>query len=355
MSSEVRNLPEPTADRLPATTAAASAGAARARWTGVTAGAALCVVGAAIAMGIGRLVPAVNPMLIAIVAGALVSNLVTVPAWIKPGLDFSAKRLLRVGVALLGLQLMFSDIVGLGWGVIAVVVAIVALGIAGTLYLGKLLGLSWTQRILIACGFSICGAAAVAATDGVVGAKEEEMLTAVALVVVFGTLMIPAIPLLSGALGLTDTQAGMWAGGSIHEVAQVVAAGGMIGGGALAVATVVKLARVLMLAPVMAYLGARQRRAAQCAAEGTQPPLIPVFVIGFLGCVALRSSGLLPQGALDLARLAQTALLTTAMFALGLGVRVGLLRSVGPRPFVLAAASTVWVAGIALAGTLLVA
>ncbi|MGW4478851.1 YeiH family protein [Rhodococcus triatomae] len=358
MSSEVRNLPESTADRLPeaATTGAPSAGSARGRWAGVTAGVALCVVGAAVAMGIGRLVPAVNPMLIAIVAGALVSNLVAVPGWIKPGLDFSAKRLLRVGVALLGLQLMFSDVVGLGWGVIAVVVAIVALGIAGTLYLGKLLGLSWTQRVLIACGFSICGAAAVAATDGVVGAKEEELLTAVALVVVFGTLMIPAIPLLSGAFGLTDSQAGMWAGGSIHEVAQVVAAGGMIGGGALAVATVVKLARVLMLAPVMAYLGARQRRATRGAAEArTQPPLVPLFVIGFLACVALRSSGLLPQAALDLARLAQTALLTTAMFALGLGVRVGLLRAVGPRPFVLAAASTVWVAGIALVGTVLVA
>jgi uncharacterized integral membrane protein (TIGR00698 family) len=358
MSSEVRNLPESTVDRLPeaASTDAASSGAARARWTGVTAGVALCAIGAAVAMGIGRLVPAVNPMLIAIVAGALVSNLVTVPGRLKPGLDFSAKRLLRVGVALLGLQLMFSDVVGLGWGVIAVVVAIVALGIAGTLYLGKLLGLSWTQRILIACGFSICGAAAVAATDGVVDAKEEELLTAVALVVVFGTLMIPAIPLLSGALGLSDRQAGMWAGGSIHEVAQVVAAGGMIGGGALAVATVVKLARVLMLAPVMAYLGARQRRVSRgTTAGGTQPPLIPLFVIGFLACVALRSSGLLPQEALDVARFAQTALLTTAMFALGLGVRVGLLRSVGPRPFVLAAASTVWVAGIALVGTLLVA
>ncbi len=350
MSSDVRTKPESSADRQGRQTAE------RSRAVGVTAGVALCVTGAAVAMGIGRLVPAVNPMLIAIVAGALVANLVTVPAWIKPGLDFSAKRLLRVGVALLGLQLMFSDVIGLGWGVIAVVVAIVVLGITGTMYVGKLLGLSWTQRILIACGFSICGAAAVAATDGVVSAEEEELLTSVALVVVFGTLMIPAIPLLSDLLGLSDRQAGMWAGGSIHEVAQVVAAGGMIGGSALAVATVVKLARVLMLAPVMAYLGARQRRAAKGGdAEGTRPPLVPAFVIGFLGCVALRSSGLLPDAVLDLARLAQTALLTTAMFALGLGVRVSLLRAVGPRPFVLAAASTVWVAGIALVGTLLVA
>lgn len=239
---------------------------------------------------------------------------------------------------------------------IAVVVAIVVLGIVGTMYAGKLLGLSWTQRVLIACGFSICGAAAVAATGGVVDAEEEELLTAVALVVVFGTLMIPAVPLLANTMGLSEQQAGIWAGGSIHEVAQAVAAGGIIGGGALAVATVVKLARVLMLAPVMAYLVARQRRmAAGSRTDSAQPPLVPVFVLGFLGCVALRSSGLLSQSVVDLAEEAQTALLTAAMFALGIGVRVSLLRSVGSRPFVLATLSTVWVATIALAGSLLVA
>src|SRR3546814_14491317 len=115
---------------------------------------------------------------------------------------------------------MFSDIVGLGWGVIAVVVAIVFLGIAGTMYAGKFLGLSWSQRILIACGFSICGAAAVAAADGVVNAREDELLTAVALVVIFGTLMIPTVPLFANAFGMHEVGAGMRAGRSIHEVAQ---------------------------------------------------------------------------------------------------------------------------------------
>lgn len=335
-------------------------GPVRPRAAALATGVALCAVGAAVAMAIGWLVPAVNPMLIAIVLGAFAANLVSIPAWIKPGLDFSAKRLLRAGVALLGLQLMFSDIVGLGWGVIAVVVAIVVLGITWTMYVGKLLGLSWTQRVLIACGFSICGAAAVAAADGVVDAKEEELLTSIALVVIFGTLMIPAIPLLTQALGMDDREAGMFAGGSIHEVAQVVAAGGVIGGGALAVATVVKLARVLMLAPVMAYLGVLQRRRAPGGeasgkTAGKQPPLVPVFVIGFLALVAVRSSGLLTDAVIDQAKVAQSALLTTAMFGLGLGVRVSLLRSVGPRPFVLATASTLWVVLVALVGVWLVA
>ncbi|MBP1162410.1 YeiH family protein [Rhodococcus sp. PvR099] len=339
-------------DRAAADTPPAQPGNER---TDVLPGIALSVVGTLVAMGVGRLVPTVSPMLIAIVAGALVANLFTIAPRFRPGLAFSSKRLLRVGIALLGLQLMFSDILGLGWGVIAVVVAIVCLGMAGTMYAGKLLGLSWTQRVLIACGFSICGAAAVAAADGVIDAREEELLTAVALVVIFGTLMIPAIPLLSSAMGLSEEAAGMWAGGAIHEVAQVVAAGGAIGGAALAVATVVKLARVLMLAPVMAYLSVRsRRRPAGGAGAAKRPPLVPLFVLAFIACVGLRSTGLLPGSVLAVAGLAQTALLTAAMFALGAGVRLAVIRDVGPRPFVLASLSTVWVASIALVGVLLV-
>ncbi|BDB59188.1 MULTISPECIES: YeiH family protein [Rhodococcus] len=330
---------------------------ARPRAAALVAGIGVCAAGAAIAIVLGRLLPAVNPMLISIVFGALVANLIPVPAWIGPGVDFSTKRLLRLGIAVLGLQLVFHDILALGWGVIALVVVIVAAGITGTMYLGRVLGLSWTQRVLISCGFSICGAAAVAAADGVVDAKRKEVITSIALVVVFGTLMIPGIPLLVGVLGMDDRQSGILAGGSIHEVAQVVAAGGMIGGGALAVATVVKLARVLMLAPVMAYLGVvRRRRSRETGVHedtvGRQPPLVPVFVIGFLAAVAVRSSGLLPDVVLEHAALVQSALLTTAMFGLGLGVRVGLLRSIGLRPFVLAAASTLWVVLITLVGVL---
>ncbi|WP_255163024.1 YeiH family protein [Rhodococcus gordoniae] len=333
---------------------------AHSRAIALTAGIALCVAGAGIAMLLGGLIPAVNPMLIAIVLGALAANLVSLPAWIRPGVEFSTKRLLRLGIAVLGLRLMFSDIIELGWGVIGVVIGIVTLGITGTMYVGRLLGLSWTQRVLIACGFSICGAAAVAAADGVIDAKDEETLTSIALVVVFGTVMIPGIPLLAHIMGMNDLQAGILAGGSIHEVAQVVAAGGVIGGSALAVATVVKLARVLMLAPVMAYFGLVQRR--RCrekgttdATVGTRPPLVPVFVLGFLALVAVRSSGLLPDVVVDQAALVQSALLTTAMFGLGLGVRLSLLRSVGPRPFILAAAATGWVLLVALLGVAIVA
>ncbi|TFV64303.1 putative sulfate exporter family transporter [Geodermatophilus sp. DF01-2] len=321
-------------------------------WEGALPGLALCTAAAAASSVLHRAVPSVSALLIAIVLGVLLANVVRLPAAVRPGLAVSAKRLLRLGVVLLGLQLLLSDVIGLGAGMLVVVVVIVVGGIAATLLVGRLLGVSPAQRLLIACGFSICGAAAVAAVDGVVDAEEEDVVTAVALVVVFGTLMIPLVPLSAAALGLPEQVGGLWAGGAIHEVAQVVAAGGAMGTGALAAAVVVKLARVLMLAPVLAVVSWRLRRR---TGGGRRPPLVPLFVVGFLTMVVLRSSGLVPEAVLGLAEAAQVGLLSAAMFALGCGVRISALRTVGARPVLLALVSTIVVAGLALGGILLVA
>lgn len=318
------------------------------------AGLLLVVPCAGLALVAGLWLPAtVSPLLIAMVLGLLLRNFVRLPTAVDPGLDWAARRLLRTGVVLLGLQLPLSMVVDLGPGLIMLVVAIVGLGISVTLVLGRLLRIGFSQRLLIACGFSICGASAVAATDAVIDADDEEVVTSVALVVLFGTLMIPVIPLLGTAFGLNDHQQGIWAGAAIHEVAQVVAAGGAIGGGALAVAVVVKLARVLMLAPVLAIIGTRQRRVHRQAEAGDHPPLVPLFVIGFVAMAAVRTSGVVPTAGLEVAGQVQTALLTAAMFALGCGVRLSRLRRVGPRPFVLAASSTVIVGALGLAGAVM--
>jgi uncharacterized integral membrane protein (TIGR00698 family) len=318
-------------------------------------GIALCALATAGALGVNHWLPTVSPLLIAIVFGAVAANVAPLPPRLRPGLQFSAKRLLRIGVAMLGLQLVLGDIFHLGYGVIVIVVAVVGLGITGTMFVGKLLGLTPTQRLLIACGFSICGAAAVAAVDGVIEAEDEDDVpTAVALVVIFGTLLIPVIPTCASALGLSDLAAGVWAGGSIHEVAQVVAAAATLGGGALGIAVVVKLARVLMLAPVMAVLSIWQRRAAGSATDVKRPPLVPLFVVAFMVFVVLRSSGIVSTQLLQYAKVVQVALLTAAMFALGTGVHASIFKKVGPRPFVLAIISTVWIATVALTGVTVV-
>ena len=208
---------------------------------GVAAGAATA------SLLVSQWLPSVSPLLLAIAAGAVLANTAGVAPSLRAGLAVAAKRWLRVGVALLGFQLALTDIAGLGWRMVVVVVGIVSGGIVLTLGLGRLLKVAPGQRLLIACGFSICGAAAVAAVGGVADVDEEEVASSVALVVLFGTAMIPVIPLLSRLAGLSEHRAGLWAGGSIHEVAQVVAAGGLVSAGALAPAVVVKLARVLML------------------------------------------------------------------------------------------------------------
>lgn len=313
----------------------------------------LCVIAVAIAMTVNALLPGVSPLIVAIVAGIALTNLVRLPESASPGITFASKKLLRLGIVFLGLQLVISDILSLGIPMLGVIVCIVVGGLLGTIAIGRLLKMRPAQALLIACGFSICGAAAVAGVEGVTESDEEEVVTAVALVVIFGTLMIPLIPFAGQLIGLEPELTGMWAGGSVHEIAQVVATGGIIGGSALGIAVIVKLARVLLLAPIVAVLSIRQRRLGYTAPNGKRPPLVPVFILGFVLMVVVRSTLSLPEGVIAAGNLLQTALLSAAMFGLGCGVKIRSLIRVGATPFVLAGASTVLVAGIALAGVLL--
>lgn len=317
----------------------------------------LTLVVAGFAWAVNLAAPTMSALLVAILVGVVVANVVHLPESTAPGLAVASKKLLRAGIVLLGLQVSLRDIAGLGVGMIAVVLAVVTSGLLVAEFAGRALGLAPALRSLIGAGFSICGAAAIAGVEGVIDDKEEEdVVTALALVVLCGTLMIPLVPLLSTAFGLDPRIAGLWAGASIHEVAQVVAAAGIIGAGALKVAVVVKLARVLMLAPVAIWFGAQARRSAGRPAgssDRTLPPLVPLFVVGFLIAVLVRTTGVVPVEVLDVVTIVQTILLSAAMFALGCGVRLAILKNVGGGPFVLAAVTTVSVASTALGGVLL--
>ena len=314
----------------------------------------LCAVAVVISMGINKLLPGVSALIVAIVLGITLTNVIRLPESTMPGITFASKKLLRLGIVFLGLQLVLSDIISLGAPMLLVIVCIVGGGIFSTLLIGRLMKMRAAQVLLIACGFSICGAAAVAGVEGVTDSDEEDVVTAVALVVIFGTLMIPAVPFLGQLLGMSPELNGMWAGASIHEIAQVVAAGGIIGGGALAAAVIAKLARILMLAPVVAVLSVRQRRRGNLNPEAKRPPIVPLFIIGFLAMILIRSFCNLPQGVIDAGSMIQTALLSAAMFGLGCGVKIRNLMNVGVRPLILAAISTLIVAGVAYTGIILV-
>ncbi|MEO6944922.1 MAG: putative sulfate exporter family transporter [Lacisediminihabitans sp.] len=295
----------------------------------------------------------VLPLLTASVGlGILAGQLPPVRRWIdgilKNGLTFSAKKLMRVGIVLLGLKLSLVDIVHLGWVAIVLTVLIVLLTFAITWGLGKLFRLPGDEPVLLATGFSICGASAIGAMSAVTRTKHEDQATPVALVTLFGTLAIGVLPLLQGPLGLNAHQFGQWVGASVHDVGQVVATAQTAGAAALAIAVVVKLTRVLMLAPMVATASVVVRRTRGPVEGEKLPPIVPLFVAGFIAMVLVRTFVSVPIPVLDVADFVQTIMLSMALFGLGSAIRLEKLLSSGLRAIMVGIVSWAAIAGMAL-------
>ncbi|MEN8707984.1 MAG: putative sulfate exporter family transporter [Nocardioides marinisabuli] len=296
------------------------------------------------AVGVSSRLPLLGPLLVALVIGALVANSRLASHRLLDGHAALTRLLLRLGVVVLGLRLPLADIASIGVSGVVVVVVTVGATFSSTRWAGRRMGLDAGFVTLLAAGFSICGAAAIAAVDDAVRAREKDVAHAVALVTVFGTAMIVLVPWGGARLGLTTEQAAVWAGASIHEVAQVVAAASVVGSGAVAVAMTVKLGRVALLAPT--YLVAAR---GSTAGGGVGVALVPWFLVGFVAMVALRSTGLLPAPALAGAEHVTTLLLAAGMFGLGLGMRLRELWPIPRRRLLLATLSTTVAAGTSLA------
>nr|WP_086819311.1 putative sulfate exporter family transporter [Allokutzneria sp. NRRL B-24872] len=301
-----------------------------------------------LALAVNRLLPAVSPLTGAVVLGVVVGNLPVLPESTRSGLKWATRRFLRAGVVLLGVQLSVAQVLQLGGGMLLVVLVTVVVTFFGTVLLGHLLGLPRGLTLMVSTGFSICGASAVAAVEGIVEREESEVATAIGLVTLFGSISMLVLPLLSGGVEL-----GMWAGASVHEVAQVVAAASPAGAAAVAAAVVVKLSRVVLLAPLAAGLSIVERRR-RPAVEGKRPPLIPLFVLGFLAMVALRSTSVFPEAWVPTTKDITGLLLAGALFGLGTGVQLRSLAGTGPKALVLGLGSTVLVTVVAYTGVLLV-
>lgn len=299
----------------------------------------------AAAFAASLVVPLVGPMLLGLAFGVLVSNVPRLDAWAGPTWAALDKALLRCGVVLLGLRVALGDIIDLGLGIVLVAVATLTTTFVATRWIGARLGIGDEQRTLIAAGFSVCGAAAIAGVQDVVKAKPREVGLAVAMVTIFGSAMIAVVPTVAGLLDLSDAQAAVWAGASIHEVSQVVATGALLGGGTvLAVATTVKLCRVVLLAPLQIVLSVRTPRRRRGA-------LVPWFVTGFLVMVGVRTADVLGGATLHAAGVLTTLLLCAAMVGLGRGVRGRDLWPLPGRLFLLSALATLVAAGVSLALT----
>ncbi|CAM5529233.1 YeiH family protein [Streptomyces abikoensis] len=324
-------------------------------------GLATAAAGVAAAWAVHLLVPAVPMLTAVVVLGIAAAHVPGVRTWVRgaarPGLTLAGKRLMRIGVVLLGLKLGLDDVLGLGWATVAMVIAVVAATFAGTLWLGRRLGLRGDQPLLIATGYSICGASAIGAVSEVSGSDEEDVATSVALVTLCGTLAIAVLPLLHHPLGLDDAQFGRWVGAGVHDVGQVVATAQTAGPVALTDAVLVKLMRVALLAPLVAAVAVsvRKRRRSPVKASGKRPPLVPLFVLGFLAMVAVRTTGWVPAAGLDLAAHAQELLLAAALFGLGSAVHLPSLVRTGGRVAALGLCSWIVIAGASYGGVLLTA
>lgn len=294
------------------------------------------IAASALAVVISLWLPYPGPLLLGLLFGALVANFRhTTSEFISAQMP-AAKLLLQLGVVLLGLKLPLDKIVTLGPRGAAVVIVTVTVTFTLSRWFGKQLGLDHGLVTLVASGFSICGAAAIAAVSDVVKSKEKDVAMAVAMVTIFGGAMIGVVPWLASALGLTDVQSAVWAGASIHEVAQVAAAASLIGGNAVALAMLIKLGRVSTLAAVCWAAG----RNIDATDDTDKPPALPWFIIGFALMSIVRTVVPFGDTAVQISGDATNLLLAAGMFGLGLGLRFKDLWPVPPRLLVLAASST---------------
>lgn len=325
----------------------------------------------AAAFALHAVIPALPAMTLAVVLGLLAANFPGSGTWVagraRPGLDFSGKHLMRAGIVVLGLKVSVPDVLGLGWTALLLIAGVVLASFAGTYGISRLFRLPREASLLIATGFSICGASAIGAMAAVRRIRHVDTVLPVALVTLCGTLAIGVLPLLTHPLRLSPEVFGAWTGASVHDVGQVVATAQTAGTSALAIAVVVKLTRVILLAPMVAAAGLQQRFASRRAfrklpgaaagglvsSDGAFPPLVPLFVLGFLAMVVLRSTGWLSPGWLDVGNALQELLLGMALFGLGSAVRIRTLLHTGSRALLAALASWFLIAVLGLGAALL--
>lgn len=287
--------------------------------------------------------------MIAIVLGMLVRNTTGLPAACTPGVKFSLRRILRLAVVLLGFQLSGRQIQEVGGTGLLIVAITLAAAFFFTTWLGKRLRVDRKLSELIAAGTSICGASAVVATNAVTEGTDEEVAYAIAVVTLFGSLSMLLYPVLSALLRIPPHAYGLWAGSSIHETAQVLAAAFQDGPVSGQLGAVTKLSRVMLLAPVVLILGWAGRRRDPDAAGKKRSIPVPLFVIGFIAAIAINSSGIVPAPATKTIVQIDQFLLALSLGAMGLETSLRKVRDAGIRPLLLGSGAWLFISGFSFA------
>ena len=306
----------------------------------------------------------VDAILLAIVLGMVVRNTLPIPEWLKPGIKYSVKKVLPLAIVLMGAKLNFFDVLRVSGQALVISILCVVTALALTMWLCRRTGVGQKLGILIGVGTAICGGTAIAVTAPVIEADDRDTAFAVTAITLYGLVSIVVFPLLGSVFDLSQFEFGVWAGVGIHATPQVMAAGFTYGIEAGEVAVIVKLVRVLLLAPLVVGLGlwyARQVRQhrAHVARETSWTTLFPPFIVGFLVVALANTLHLLPDFTLHLtdsllwsaqelpvamstlSTKGAVFLVTIAMAGVGLGVNLRGLVQIGLKALYVGAFSTV--------------
>jgi uncharacterized integral membrane protein (TIGR00698 family) len=300
----------------------------------------LAAIGIAIVARLSTVVlpPVVSEVTIAILLGLVVGRVRVVrSAPLGPGLKFAAESLLRLGIVFLGAKLSVQQIAGIGLPAAAIIAVTMAAALTVVLILSRLANVDSRLAVLLSVGAAVCGNSAVVATAPVISARARDVAYAVATVTLFGTIAVFVYPLIGRTASLGDAVFGLWAGIAINDTSQVVAASSAYSPGAFEVATVVKLIRNTLMAPLLVAIAWAWHRRTGLSGD-TRAGIrraVPLFVVGFLALSALRSVGAIDAGLAGSLETAARALILVALAAVGLNVRVEELRMVGPRPLLI--------------------
>lgn len=299
--------------------------------------------------------PILEGLVVAILIGMVVRTAWAPPMRASAGVRFAAKEVLEVAIVLLGASVDLPLLLRSGPSLALGIVLLVALGLAASYTIGRLLGLPRNLAVLVACGNSICGNSAIAAVAPVIDAEQEHVASSIAFTAILGVVVVVGLPLLVHPLALSDYQYGVMAGLTVYAVPQVLAAAFPVSVLSGQVGTLVKLMRVLMLGPVVLFFALRHpARAHAQTVSGNEPHratltrFVPWFIIGFMLLAALRSGGVITASVADPMKTLSTWLTVLAMAGLGLGVDLRAISRVGRPVMMTVSASLLVLLGLSL-------
>ena len=300
----------------------------------------ICFAVAAASVVLEGLIPGdvLGASIIALFMGTIINSFFH-PAWIKPALKFTSKKILKGAIILLGASLSVSTILSVGKMTFFVMIFTFVMCFGGGYFIRKCFGLNWKLSNLISAGTGICGGSAVAAIAPVIDADDKDIAFAMSSTFLFDMVMVALYPIMGKLLGMSDIAYGIWAGTSVNDTASVVASGYAFSEAAGDFATMVKLTRTIAIIPtvlVFAWIGVRmKKKELQAKGDGKKVNLmkiIPWFIGGFLVLAILNSVGVIPAAVSGVMKTASKFLMVTALAAIGLGTSITDFKKAGLAP-----------------------